>query len=392
MNKKLNIDNLEAVSFFNGLVFFAPVALLVRTRAGVSLDRFFILQAILSVTIFLGEIPTGKITDVVGYKNAIVLSQVMLLIARSMLLAAFLLKNYYIFITEAIIEGIANCFTSGTVSAYLYQKYDEGEYPVKSARVGNYGTAGFITSTIMYAGIYHFYEVEGLLILTVVMNVIAVVVSIGIEKETEQIDTELSVASKESCSILSKFFILKINAENIIIMITLACISISFILINFFYVDKLDILGISEEWMTAIILGYSVFQMAAEKVLDTIGERNYFKAFVIGFIISGMCMLLFGRINITPVIIPIMLILPLIVSVPAYIFDEMENKVIDNSHLEDKRAEALSAYNMGVNLVEVLFLFVSAFVAELGISACFTVLGILMILLAGVHSRRIIQI
>jgi MFS family permease len=168
-------------------------------------------------------------------------------------------------------------------------------------------------------------------------------------------------------------------------MVTLACVSISFILINFFYVDKLEILGISEEWMTAIILGYSVFQMAAEKILDTIGEKNYFKAFVMGFILSGICMLVFGRINIALVIIPIMLILPLIVSVPAYIFDEMENMVIDKNHLEDKRAEVLSAYNMGVNFVEVVFLFASAFVAGLGVSACFTVVGVLMILLAGVH-------
>ena len=83
--------------------------------------------------------------------------------------------------------------------------------------------------------------------------------------------------------------------------------------------------------MTAIILGYSVFQITAEKILDTIGEKNYFKTFVIGFIISGICMILFERINITLVVIPIMLILPLIVSVPAYIFDEMENKVIDKN-------------------------------------------------------------
>ena len=80
-----------------------------------------------------------------------------------------------------------------------------------------------------------------------------------------------------------------------------------------------------------------------------------------------------------------MLILPLIVSVPAYIFDEIENKVIDKNHLEDKRAEVLSSYNMGVNFVEVVFLFASAFVAGLGVSACFTVVGVLMILLAGVH-------
>ena len=80
-----------------------------------------------------------------------------------------------------------------------------------------------------------------------------------------------------------------------------------------------------------------------------------------------------------------MLVLPLIVSVPVYIFDKMENKVINKNHLEDKRAEVLSSYNMGVNFVEVVFLFASAFVAGLGVSACFTVVGVLMILLAGVH-------
>ena len=106
MNKKRNIDNLELVSFFNGLVFFAPVALLVRTRAGISLDQFFVLQAILSLVIFFGEIPTGKITDVVGYKNTIVLSQVTLLLARGMMLTAFLTRNYWLFIAEAIVEGV----------------------------------------------------------------------------------------------------------------------------------------------------------------------------------------------------------------------------------------------------------------------------------------------
>ncbi|MBQ6408402.1 MAG: MFS transporter [Butyrivibrio sp.] len=381
MNKKLNIDNLELVSFFNGLVFFAPVALLVRTRAGVSLDQFFVLQAILSLVIFFGEIPTGKITDVVGYKNTIVLSQVMLLIARSMLFAAFLTGSFGMFIAEAIIEGIASCFSSGTISAYLYQRYDEGEYVVKSARNSNFGTAGFIVSTIMYAGIYHFFGIEGLLALTVVMNVLAVFASSGIEKE------KVAVSDKAGNRVTEKHmrFVLKLNAENIIIMLTLACVSISFILINFFYVDKLESLGISEEWMTAIILGYSVIEMASEKILDHIGEKNYFKTFITGFILSGLCMLVFARLDIKLVIIPVMLFIPLMVSVPAYIFDEMENKVIDKNHLEEKRAEVLSAYNMGVNLVEVIFLFASAYVAGIGVSACFTAVGVLMIFLAAVH-------
>ena len=41
---------LEAVSFLDGLVFFAPAALLVRTSAGVTVEQFFLLQAAVSCT------------------------------------------------------------------------------------------------------------------------------------------------------------------------------------------------------------------------------------------------------------------------------------------------------------------------------------------------------
>lgn len=70
--KKLKFDSYDGVCFLNGLVFFAPVALLVRTLAGVSEHIFFLLQALLSGVIFLGEIPTGFITDKIGYRKSLI--------------------------------------------------------------------------------------------------------------------------------------------------------------------------------------------------------------------------------------------------------------------------------------------------------------------------------
>ena len=112
-------DNYDGVCFFNGLVFFSPVALLIRTQAGVSKSMFFILQALLSIAIFLGEIPTGYITDRIGYKRSIILSQTLMFIARVLLLLAFLNSSLWLFVFEALVEGVANCFSSGTNSAYL---------------------------------------------------------------------------------------------------------------------------------------------------------------------------------------------------------------------------------------------------------------------------------
>lgn len=84
-----NFDSYDGLCFFDGLVFFAPVALLIRTQAGVSMSTFLLLQALLSGIIFIGEIPAGIITDKIGYKNTLVLSQLTLLFARIILLLRF---------------------------------------------------------------------------------------------------------------------------------------------------------------------------------------------------------------------------------------------------------------------------------------------------------------
>lgn len=88
------------MSLFGGLVFFAPAALLVRTRAGISEPCFFLLQALLSAVIALGELPTGHLTDRIGYRRSLILSQLLLL-------AAFLLCSLPLFAAEAVVEGAA---------------------------------------------------------------------------------------------------------------------------------------------------------------------------------------------------------------------------------------------------------------------------------------------
>lgn len=67
--KYLKVDAYDGMCFFGGLVFFAPVALLVRTQAGISEGQFFLLQVLLSAVIALGELPTGYLTDRIGYRK-----------------------------------------------------------------------------------------------------------------------------------------------------------------------------------------------------------------------------------------------------------------------------------------------------------------------------------
>ena len=382
--KKLKFDSYDGVCFLNGLVFFAPVALLVRTQAGVSEHVFFLLQALLSGVIFLGEIPTGFITDKIGYRKSLILAQVLLLGARSLLLAAFVSRSLVLFVVEAVVEGIAACFTSGTGSAYLYALYGENGYLAKTAHAGNFGTAGFIISTVAYAGIYKISGMEGLLITTVVMNIIAVVCSFYLRSES----SKTVIADRKEVQILAVFK----NKKAFLFVISLAIFSIAWLLINFFYVEKLENCGLPVEWMSLIILSYSAVQMLAEPILGKLsdgknGKSSREKLPAVTAAAAGVAFLLFGVVKFRAAVLLLMLILPLLLNLPDYLLMNLENQFVDEAECGSQRAATLSVLNMGVNLVEILTLSASAFLTKIGIQWCFVFVGCFLMAIALLFAR-----
>ena len=382
--KKLKFDSYDGVCFLNGLVFFAPVALLVRTQAGVSEHVFFLLQALLSGVIFLGEIPTGFITDKIGYRKSLILAQVLLLGARSLLLAAFVSRSLVLFVVEAVVEGIAACFTSGTGSAYLYALYGENGYLAKTAHAGNFGTAGFIISTVAYAGIYKISGMEGLLITTVVMDIIAVVCSFFLRSES----SKTIIADRKEVQILAIFK----NKKAFLFVISLAIFSIAWLLINFFYVVKLENCGLPVEWMSLIILSYSAVQMLAEPILGKLsdgknGKSSREKLPAVTAATAGVAFLLFGVVKFRAAVLLLMLILPLLLNLPEYLLMDLENQFVDETECGSQRAATLSVLNMGVNLVEILTLSASAFLTKIGIQWCFVFVGCFLMAIALLFAR-----
>lgn len=382
--KKLKFDSYDGVCFLNGLVFFAPVALLVRTQAGVSEHVFFLLQALLSGVIFLGEIPTGFITDKIGYRKSLILAQVLLLGARSLLLAAYVSQSLALFVVEAVVEGIAACFASGTGSAYLYDLYGENGYLVKTAHAGNFGTAGFIISTVAYAGIYKISGMEGLLITTVVMDIIAVVCSFFLRSES----SKTVIADRKEVQILAIFK----NKKAFLFVISLAIFSIAWLLINFFYVEKLENCGLPVEWMSLIILSYSAVQMLAEPILGKLsdgknGKSGRGKLPAVTAATAGVAFLLFRVVKFRAAVLLLMLILPLLLNLPEYLLMDLENQFVDETECGSQRAATLSVLNMGVNLVEILTLSASAFLTKIGIQWCFVFVGCFLMAIALLFAR-----
>lgn len=346
----------QVMQFCGGLVFFAPVATLLRTSRGVTLSQFFLLQALLSVTVFLVEIPAGVLTDRIGYKKAILLSQTLLFFARAVFLFA---DHIAYFIVEAIVEAFAVCFLSGTGEAYLYElcreEQDKERFVVESARADAWGTAGFILSTLCYAGLYHFTGLNGLVAATELAGLGSILAVLCMPRVPERRPGRergpVRRAIPKLPAVLWRFMALD------------AMVGLAGLVVNFLYVEKLRWSGIPVEWMTPVILGYSALQMLVPKVIAALRGRKDAKVYR-GASILGAALLagLFCFNGCFCVVF--MMLTPFLLNIVGIIQYKYENLCIDRLGLEYQRATLLSMMNMGNNLLEIVFLLLSAVISS----------------------------
>ena len=364
---------LAAVSFFDGLVFFAPVSLLVRTTAGVTVSQFFLLQAAIACTVLAAELPAGRLTDRIGYRSTIVLCEGGFLAARALLLAAFLTRSLPLFVLEAAVEGLAISFESGTRSAYLYLTVPPELYLTRTARVENWGTAGFIVSTVCYAGLYALWGLTGLLAATVCTSALAFLSALRLPQEPAH-KAASQTRQRPAAGLLHALR----GRKALVLIATLAAVSMGQLLVNFFYADKLHACGLREEWMTPLILGYSALGLVSEPVLARIPAGQRAAALAGFFLAAGAAMLALGFVNAAGPAILLMLALPLLLRVPACLLERFQNDLVDELGEGERRAELLSAFNMSGSFLEVVFLVGSAAVAAAGAAFCFGAVGLLL--------------
>ena len=374
----------KLMSFCGGLVFYAPVSLLLRTSKGITIEQFFILQMILSLVTLLGEIPTGVIVDKIGYKRALVLSGCLLTAARAMFLFA---DSFIWFVVEAMVEGVAFCLQSGTDSAYLYSVSGKENYAKERAESTNWGTAGFMLSTLGYALIYHFAGLVGLIVATVITTFGGTVFAVLLPQcESGKWGQEKNgkPEKKDRQGEMQPRF----SLEDLSLMLITGALSLGWLEINYFYVDKLVGAEISVEWMSLIIMGYSLVQMLLPWVIKGLSKWKQYFVFESLMVAAVLLLLLFTD---NPYIfIPVMLLLPLVLDLAGVTVSKYTNTRIDSRHLEENRATVLSVMNMGSDVLEIVFLLLSVVICEGVGKVTFLIAGVVLLLL-GVVSRRYVS-
>ena len=391
MKLKTRAEGVFCISaFLNSLVFFAPVAILVRTRCGITVSQFFILQALLSFSIFVFEVPCGLVTDNIGRKPSIIISQVLLCITRIMFLVG---GSFLLFIFEAVVEALSISFISGTTEAYLYDMYEEDEYMPKSAVMNNYGTAGFIASTLLFVPLNKWYGITGLIAATLIALVISLVVLLFLPKavyktglRTEHTGDN-SISEEDTVQPPLKSLVKSLFTKEVLFFFFVASfISIAFLAVNFFYILQLTANGICEDWISLIILGYAGLQMLSPMIIKKLQLFPMGTVFAAEMCLAGVLFFCLAFLPGYTVFIP-MLLLPLVLELPSFLLSDINNHLIDTLGQQKNRAGFLSVLNQGTNLCEIFFLFFASAARNQTVSRIFLIIAVGCILLSLITVR-----
>ncbi|WP_191014662.1 MFS transporter [Treponema zioleckii] len=360
-----------AAEFFNSLVFFAPVALLVRTRCGITSGEFFVLQAILSLCIFAFEIPCGFLTDRIGFKNSLVISQILLCAVWFLF---WLGGNFVLFAVAAVLQAFSICLQSGTMDSYVYKIFGSGEFVSKTSVIENFATAGFILSTLIFVPLNNSFGIGSLIFATLLASGGGMIFLALLPKEDCS-----SVLGEEKRISVKKFFsevLLKMLSKKMISIFVLSSIlSLGVFITNFFFIIKITESGLSKNLMGFVIIAYSAVQLSAPLILRRLSGANVRLALFLEFSFIAIMLFVLSFARGFFVLFP-MLVLPLLMRLPAVLLLREQNLLVDEMGISDERATVLSVLNQGKNATDVVFLFAASALPSSNVNLLFLLTGV----------------
>ncbi len=99
-----------------------PVLVPFLSQFGLTLQEIFVLQAVFSLLIITGEVPTGMFADRFGRKPSLIIG---ILLSMTGLFVFIQGGNFWVFLLGESIMGVGSSFASGAHQALLYESLDE---------------------------------------------------------------------------------------------------------------------------------------------------------------------------------------------------------------------------------------------------------------------------
>ena len=142
-----NVRRIVLLTFFARLHFYIHVSTIYFQSRGLDLFQVNSIDALVILTIFLAEVPTGVIADRVGRKWSIVIALLLRSIAEFLILFG---QSYSAFVPVAFLIGIGFAFESGATEALVYDSLPQADREETMKRVmgtiGSVANLGFFIS------------------------------------------------------------------------------------------------------------------------------------------------------------------------------------------------------------------------------------------------------
>lgn len=147
-NIKRNIYLMFAMSFLQGMVFYAPVATLYRQSAGVTVFQITIIESISLALCLALELPWGIVADRIGYKRTMVFCCALYFLSKIVFWRA---EGFVWFLAERIMISVVISGMSGVDTSILFMSCEEGSSQKNFALFNNFGTAGLLVASLVYS-------------------------------------------------------------------------------------------------------------------------------------------------------------------------------------------------------------------------------------------------
>jgi MFS family permease len=127
-----NINKIYWIKFFAMFIVLMPVIVPFFNSIGLDMHGVYLLQSVFAITMFITEIPSGYLSDMIGRKKTLLLGHFLKGVGFSLFPLA---TNLEVLIIAEIILGIAVSLNSGTDTALIYDTLEELGSPKAQIKV-----------------------------------------------------------------------------------------------------------------------------------------------------------------------------------------------------------------------------------------------------------------
>jgi MFS family permease len=149
--------------------FYYPVYTILFLDFGLNLSQFAALNVIWALSIVLLEVPSGAMADIIGRRNLVVLSAVLMVVEMTVfaLLPVGGPWVFWVFAVNRVLSGAAEAFSSGADEALAYDSIPEKDrstvWPAVIGRLSRWMALGFIVTSLLGAYVYDVHQMNRLL-------------------------------------------------------------------------------------------------------------------------------------------------------------------------------------------------------------------------------------